>query len=224
MFKRINDMTDAELLDLTNDQVRTLIDYECALAGVPLLPPEPVKPSFDKPKPDMEVYEISCSVYFTDAAQVAQILNMMNRSNKVGYNHDYGKTGLTHAVNEISVYQAPKYEAKLIYSQNLFESVKEQAEQVKQAENTYNAEKKAWDSAFGERKDIIKMVNDNITKAADRKREWDKHTGLFDRYVALAGGNKETAWTFLVAAYPDVEYIEGFKESVHPQEDENGNE
>ena len=53
-MKRYNEMTDAELLELTNEQIATLIDYECALDGVPMLPPDPgPAPPDDVPPPDI---------------------------------------------------------------------------------------------------------------------------------------------------------------------------
>ena len=50
-IKRLEDYTEQELLDLTEEQTIELIDIECAFNGVRMLPELPAKPSSEKPQP-----------------------------------------------------------------------------------------------------------------------------------------------------------------------------
>ena len=63
---RFTEMTDAELLALTETELEELIDLECAYEGIPLLPPkpeEPIKPA--NLRPDTSVFHFD-DIYITD--------------------------------------------------------------------------------------------------------------------------------------------------------------
>ena len=59
-MRRYNEYTEQELIDLDKALIQKLIDYECALDGVPLMPPHPgPEPSKTEITPDMTVYAVA---------------------------------------------------------------------------------------------------------------------------------------------------------------------
>jgi len=60
MTKRLIDLTDNDLIQMNEEQLRNLIDYECALAGVPLLPKLPIEPKQRREgiEPDLTLYKL----------------------------------------------------------------------------------------------------------------------------------------------------------------------
>jgi hypothetical protein len=53
VIKRFEDVTDADVLELTEREIERWIDVECACEGAPLLPPMPVEPAALTILPDL---------------------------------------------------------------------------------------------------------------------------------------------------------------------------
>src|SRR5438270_881876 len=56
-MQNIYDMTTSEVAALTEEEIKSFIDIECASKGVMLLPPEPMKPVQPEIKQDVTMYE-----------------------------------------------------------------------------------------------------------------------------------------------------------------------
>ena len=62
-MRDIYDMTTNEAAALTDEEIKSFIDIECASKGVMLLPPEPVQPLQPEIVQDVTIYEYM-GVYF----------------------------------------------------------------------------------------------------------------------------------------------------------------
>jgi hypothetical protein len=80
-MKRLSDYTDSELLATYNaDKISTLIDLECAIAGIPLLPTLPVKPVKPKVAPDVTAFKVG-NWYFTNQNEALKALKAFDGLN-----------------------------------------------------------------------------------------------------------------------------------------------
>ena len=57
-MKRIGEYTEDELITLEDKEINDIIDYECALTGVSLLPESPTMPIKSEVVPDITAYEV----------------------------------------------------------------------------------------------------------------------------------------------------------------------
>lgn len=201
-MKRFSDLTDAEILALTEAEIAYHIDYECAEAGAGLLPPdpgpEPVKPEGMK---DVSAFEVEGLVFTSreDALRVAEALEKCSRYELRYVGNDWSQ--------QVLVRESGPVEVKPVkhYSPNGWDA-------AKTIVRKYADEKKAWDERVSEMQRIIKerdsateWVRNRIGEV--RENEWRRQRVLadFERYVELAGGDRVIARRFLVKANPSAE-------------------
>lgn len=199
-MKRLEDYTNEELRILTQAQIETLVDLECAHEGIPLLPELPEKPVVNKPQPDLTLFHVS-AVYFKnreDADQVIELMNSMPRMHNKYYNDGYIDLDDPVVSSEVKEFSE---DAKL--------RTKSQAEAAKEIEDQYKSLKNEYDKVASKRKDIIKNVREAVSEAFDEYRKMEQYKKQYARYLQLAEGEKDIALNFMKAAHPDEdEYIE----------------
>jgi len=199
-MKRLEGYTNEELRILTQAQIETLVDLECAHEGIPLLPEVPVKKEVNKPQPDLTLYLVP-SVYFKNKEGANQIIELMNSMPRMGdkyYNYGYVNIEECVTLSEVKVFSE---DAKL--------RTKSQTEAAKEIENQYESAKKEYDKIAEQRSDIINRINGAVGDAFDEYRKMEKYKKQYARYLQLAEGEKDIALNFMKAAHPNEdEYIE----------------
>ena len=212
-MKRCNELTDEELLGLTDDQILKLVDYECALEGVPMLPthpgPAPKKREF---KEDDVVYAIG-GVYVADSEHAKRILDVINEGPLFTIEtapRDYA-TKLCVPLGK-EAYHKPKIETVSCHSPEQWDHIKDTFAAYTTEVDAYTAKLKEYDEAFNERKDISENVWEAVRDAKDRDHEKSSIRYDFDRYLELTEGNKTIAMNFLIKAKGSVQY--NYKEIV----------
>lgn len=209
-MKRIYDLTEAELLSLTDEDVMRYIDYECALEGVPMLPPVPgACPVKVTPAPDANVFEVA-GFLTMDSTHATRILDAFNSGElyKESYpGSDYGTKYLTPMSND--QYSKPKIETKTVHSA-------EQWDKIKDSHQAFVGEKAAWDKinktyqeALKGRSSISEDVWQQIRDAREHSYDRERLREEFGRYLVLAEGNKQIALNFLekvkdLSDFPDL--------------------
>lgn len=206
-MKRFEELTDAEVRALSDDQVEYHIDLACAEAGVPLLPPPP-GPAPEKPdaEPDVDVFSVGEMHFRTasDAEAARAAIATFPRYDLV-YN-----------------YTSPRYEKRVMpaddvlqvqcarhYSPERWEQVRGALEAYDRAKKEQEQEMKEYREATRKRDAIAEDIRGRIAAAwaAERRRELLR--GHFERYLQLAGGDAVVAARFLLNAYPDARDVLG---------------
>lgn len=197
-MKRIYEMDESELLALSEETTLKLIDYECALEGVPMLPPSPgPMPQKEIPEPDATVFEIA-GFFTMDGEHAARILAAFNSGPlfKESYSGSDYNTKYLEPLNA-DKYNKPKIETKTSHSP-------EQWDKIKDLVTAYNSEKSEWDTihktysaALKERAAITKDVYERIREARQRSYDRDCLRNEFARYLELAENNRQIALNFL---------------------------
>ena len=115
-MQNIYDMTTAEVAALTEDEINSFIDIECASKGVMLLPPEPVKPAKPEIVQDVTMYEYM-GVYFKTAEAAAAVMQEVAKHEQFTYDYKAGvkvfSPGNHDAANRVDVSQGMKQETYL---------------------------------------------------------------------------------------------------------------
>jgi hypothetical protein len=217
-MQRIFELTDAQIIALSTEQIDRFIDVECLVQGIPLLPTEkPVAPEVVKPEPDAEYWTVG-GFHFSDEKQAMVILNELRRSKLIGATYKSGSGGDSfYVIESLASYHAPYIKAERAFSPDRWDEVAKQVDEYGRAMTVYKEQKAEYDSACKKREEASSRVWNYVdsirTLAMKRCRLKDE----FARYVVLASGDKEMAWNFFVAAYPEARDHEGLEEELVPQ-------
>lgn len=208
-MKRIVDLEEKEIIELSNEKIEDYINYECALEGVPMLPPHP-GPAPDKIKveADTKVFEIA-GYLVLDTDHAGRILDALNSG--VLYreeiaNFDYSLKHLTLIYDD---YYAPKITAKNILSPELWDSVQKSHAAISSQLKQWKIINDEYQSSLKEREAITTQVWDHIESVRAIVCEKENIKNLFSQYLKLAEGDKSIAMNFLekvkqLDSYPDL--------------------
>lgn len=195
-MKRLEEYTNPELRELTEDKRQDLIDLECAVAGVRLLPILPDKPENLKPEKDLTLYQLSKQPYFIDKEEAEAVLALVNqckRGNYYSFNGEKWDPDESLVGLELQDAYSPELHSKISPAKTLYEETK----------SAYVKAKKEFDDISTERTEITTSVHNAIRDANDEQDTVDKYRREYTRYVALANGDVDIAMNFLTNAYPD---------------------
>lgn len=199
-MQNIYDMTTAEVASLSEEEIKSFIDIECASKGVMLLPPEPVKPTQPEIVQDVTMYEFM-GAYFKTAEAAADVMRELAKHEQHTYDYKAGvkifKIGTHYAANRVDVVQGMKEETYLKHKAAL--------DEYDRAKISYDAAKKAYDKAVDARRGIVRDVNNHVDDCRDIIREEKLIRETMARYVELAKGDTKIAYGFLLAAKPGME-------------------
>lgn len=205
-LRGFSDLSDVEILTLTDEQTRYYVDLECAKAGAPLLPPEPgPKPVEPEKHCSARSYEIGgINLYSSeDAMKVLDLLNSVKRCSW-GYARggSYRDRVLTTESGALTISKGSGY-------------TPEEWERQRESVVAYEQALKAWETADSERSKAIKAREDAVgwvMEKIERVREQDglrkQYAAEMERYTELANGDRAMAREFLVRARPEAsEYV-----------------
>lgn len=195
-MKRINELTESELLELTDEQISNMVDYECAVEGVPMLPPHPgPAPFVEKCKPDIDIYTVG-GVYCATAEDAARILDAIANATTIFKTDGYSDDKRYIAIPPGDYYY-PKVEIEKGISATAYAAWKDQNAGLKELIGAYKEQRSTYDDAYKSREEIVQRVNNFISDARRNSYTRDCLRADFARYMELAEGNRRIALNFL---------------------------
>jgi hypothetical protein len=213
-MKRISEMVKAEVLALSNEQIEQLIDYECAIEGVPLLPPIPVIPEKPDIKPDVTVFEIGGFFVLTNE-EATRILEAVDGCEI--YESVY-VSSLSYEKMIKPVSSPAGITTKKFYSPEYWDKIKNIQTVYTEAKKIYDSKSEEYSSASQLRSNISAEVWGIVHAFQEEENQIKRYTAEFNRYLELAEGNRSIAMNFLTKAYPKItdfpDLIEELKKEV----------
>lgn len=202
-MKRIDELTEAELLALTDEQFNRQVDYECAVEGVAMLPPHPGQaPTNTLPAADVKVFRVA-GVYTTDSDHAAAILELITSKPLFKTAHAKGYEGPEYLVpmgeND---YSFPGIEKTTVFSPEQWDAIKEDQKAYDNLKKKWDGEMRIYQNAYESRKDIINQLSDRLREAQDNRYRREQIRTEFSRYLDLAENNTTIAMNFLLKAKP----------------------
>lgn len=206
MKTNINEMSEQEVLSLTNDQIDWLIRYACAEEGIRHLP-EPVKPETFKPEYDAEVYEVN-GMYFATveaAEEIKQVLNDVSHEMRKLYYDWRNSSSYKYVSEESFTFSVEKVKC---FTPARYEKISGEIQRLEAEKRKYEALLKEYkqeqEKASCVKQSIYDVIESHRTKAYIR----EKSCNDYREYLKLANGNVETARRFFEKAYPGVNHQE----------------
>lgn len=196
---KLNDLTDDEVLALSDEDIQFLIKRGMAEAGIPILP-RPVEPTyFDVPVPDLQVHDVG-SFMFADRAAAERLQAVVAAEAehlvKLGYSSDYNLRFVQ------SERKTPDVTTSIVYSQSAYAAHKEALDSNSVMRAAYEADLRAYEAAEREAAEVRSEVMDRVKAVEDAE---ERRAMLFDRfaeYVVIADGSRDIALEFLRRAFP----------------------
>lgn len=210
-MKSIENLTDAELLALTDEAIAGHIRLRKAEEGIRILP-EPICPTLKEINgPDIQVFEIAGYAFHEreKAEEIAAVINKyVPQSTSIDY--DYyrgdGKYRYTKANNTNLVHVA----VENVYSPAKYAEIRDAVESNKRVKDSFDKTKDEYDTETEKAADIVTAIYDRIQGARDRANELENHKLNIANYLELAQGDVEVAWNFFKKAYvitPEMENL-----------------
>lgn len=202
----LKNYTGQEIENITDEQVKKIIEFECADAGCPMLPNMPVMPVKPEYKPDMQLYQVGgyygwCVASLEDATKLLDVLANIEvwEADYVGsnYNNKIGKRKDTNS--EL------KAENVKVFSPKLWSEVKSEIESYNQLKKNYDLSLENYNQAVKDRESISTWVWEVVSGARSFKCKREQLEQFKVNYLELAEGNEELGNKFFLKAYPDAE-------------------
>jgi hypothetical protein len=198
-MKKINELTEQEILNLTDDQIEKMVKLYWAEEGVKMIS-KPKKPTYHTiPEPDLNRYQISGIDFIFSNIEDAEKTRDFLKKLKTLRGYTYTKTGY-HKIdqefdNNFSINNIPVYSTAL---DSTISPLKEENEKLETAYNTLNNEYKTEKQKQDELSSRIwNRVYDIRTEYAEMDRIWNIYK---NDYLPLAK-DETNAMYFLKKAY-----------------------
>jgi hypothetical protein len=202
-MRRINDLTDEEVLALTEAEIQRYADIECAEEGLPLLGEVPECPEKPSAIPDVVVYKIGSIEFFKeeDARKVEAVLSQSALCD-VNYIGNRWSQEFRCARPELST--------PSVSTEKVFTEAQARANEI--AINTYLDRKAVYEKKAAEYKKINdatakvrSRVYDRISEAQAKIREQERVVALYQKYLALADNDVTIAFRFFENALQNMD-------------------
>lgn len=210
-MKKINELTELEVLALTTEDVELMIRLKKAEEGIKLLP-RPKEPTyFDIKAPDKVTY--SCTLFgdglvFEDIEELNKVLNAIKETTskfKLDYNWNKLGSDFKYATKELKQpYNGEWHTAtsQQVYSVELYNEIVDLASQNKKMKEQFEKELKEFESAINDSKWIEDEVNNIVLDVKEKYWKLESFCRKFRYdYMPLASENKTIAMNFMDKAY-----------------------
>lgn len=198
-MKRFDELSTREILNLTNSDLEKYIKIECMYENVPLVQESfELSPPVGIPKQDVEVFVFKDMVFKSlELAEKARnfILEECDAYRKQwGIEHEGQLEKLKSSAYEMEI------EKKQIYSNQLYEKIKDEKIRYDAQMKNYESAKNEWTDKVAEIQKVADKIADKYydLKELDRKVDFLKKS--FDIYLDAADGNKDEAFKFFEIA------------------------
>lgn len=192
MLKRIAELTNGELVALTDEDITNIIDLECAHRGIPLLPADPgPKPEVAYPPCDLTMYSVAGflvqSIGEAESIMIA-LTNAFHSDYTSDYNIRFAKPldGYQKHIETVQIYSKAQHEVAMRIKKDTADVVVR-----------WEAESGLYKEIFQRREEIA----DELYRARKRAiNDFERRQQIrrdFARYLKLADGNIQIALRFL---------------------------
>lgn len=215
-MKRLDEFSRDELVSLTQEEIQDLIDLECMYNGKPLMIEEPKYLEVPEvPEMDVVTYEVAGHIFTnkSDAMNVKDLIENAHSRIKLDYNNcDYSQK-YVRKILDSDYEKTVSLKTGKAYSREQFSQIKVILAKIKEIKDANDEAKKSYDDIVEERKDIVSMVNDEISNAINETYEIDKAVVAFERYFKLSNEDTDIAMNFFEESVYG-KYIEEVKDKL----------
>jgi hypothetical protein len=209
-MKEFDLLTDAELVELSEEEIRECLDYMCAQEGLPLEVVEPVVPDSFIQETDLTLMEIPSVVLERSLAdEIISILEKSTQYQKISYDKNVYRP-----IIKEDDYNKAKATVINGRSEELEARVSASHYDLKMQWEEYHQQKEVFDEAVEKRGELIEKMYKQISTARAAINNRDRMLSEWQRYIDLAKNDRAVAKSFFVDRYSIGEYDALFPEEA----------
>lgn len=205
-MKKITELTEMEIYNLTKEDLDVMIKYAKIEAGVKLIE-KPKVPIYNEiPAKDLIVYNVNgIDVYFKNITLANKILELLasNTTNygKLEYNSEAGYDNKYLDEGKISYITELNINTMMVYSKELYHSIKLLFNENTKLKKQYESELKEYDTYLSENGYIEEEIINKFNEVKDKFYRVERYTRKFrDDYMTVTD-DESIAIAFMDKAY-----------------------
>jgi hypothetical protein len=214
-MKEIKDLTEQEILKLTDEDVQLLIKQKKAVEGIKLIECPEIPDYKDIKEKDLTLY--SCGLFaekllfedITDLQKVIELINSIKLKGRLSNMSEYDLfSSSTNAFYEPSLKAGYNYncwdeiKTSKLYSFELYNSIKDDAKYNGHLKNNYESDLKEYNDAKNESEWISKEIWDKVFEVREKYRVLEMYCyKMKNEYMDIAENNEDIAIGFLIKTY-----------------------
>jgi len=210
-MKKINELSEQEILNLTTEDVELMIKLRKAEEGIKLVAKPRLPDYFEIKPPDLIVYSFTLfgdELVFENIEDLNKVINVIkNASSKKRVDYDWNKLGSDYKYAESELkkpYNGDWHTTKSehVYSLELYNEISDLAAQNKKLKDQYEKELKEYEASLSEVKWIEDDINEKVSEVKDKYWELESFCRKFKYdYMPLSSDNENIAMNFMDKAY-----------------------
>lgn len=233
-MKQITELTEQEVLQLTDDQLSNMVKFKMAESGIRILE-YPTEPEYTKlPAKEWPLYKVEgidkLFVNREDAEAISKLLKQCKESHSIAtmsyINYDSSTSfGKLFVEDDYSFAGFADVKQVDLYREKTMENIKETINANKVLKTDFEAAVKEYKEVEEHSQDIKALIYGTYKDVINKYHRMAEMQYHYQQYVKLADGNEETAMKFLKNAYSIDEQTEHYVQGKDmPTEDVEGYE
>lgn len=210
-MKKINEMTEQEILALSEQDIQNMIKFRMMEEGIKVID-KPKKPELFEIEPaDQKVYIIPVldGYAFTDFAEAQKVADALREAksfrkidydwNKLGSNYKYLEKKDRYTYNNEGDFSISEIS---VYSSKLYANIVDFAAQNKAMQEQVEKDIAEYDNAYAAASDITLEIRSRISEVREKHERLERLMHSFaNDYYPLSGNNEEMAMKFMSKAF-----------------------
>lgn len=210
-MKKINEMTEQEILALSENDIQNMIKFRMMEEGIKVID-KPKKPELFEIEPaDQKVYVIPVldGYAFTDFAEAQKVADALREAksfrkvdydwNKLGSNFKYLEKKDRYTYNNEGDFSISEIS---VYSSKLYANIVDFAAQNKAMEKQVEKDIAEYDNAYAAASDITLEIRSRISEVREKHERLERLMRSFvNDYYPLSNNNEEMAMKFMSKAF-----------------------
>lgn len=210
-MKKINEMTEQEILALSEQDIQNMIKFRMMEEGIKVID-KPKKPELFEIEPaDQKVYVIPIlnGYAFTDFAEAQKVADALREAksfrnvdcdwNKLGSNFKYLEKKGRYTYDDAGDFGISEI---CVYSNELYSKIVDFAAQNKAMNEQVEKDMKAYDDAYAASSDITLEIRSRVSEVRKKYERLERLTCSFaNDYYPLSDNNEEMAIKFMSKAF-----------------------
>lgn len=216
-MKNITELSEQEILKLTNEELELMVKLAMAQQGYKIIP-MPEMPVYEPiPQPNITGYSVKgCDFIFTDIAEaqkvsalIKEILPAAHKSNYHSSNYDY-KVLTKNDGQDYTFKNGGEITSNEYFSREVFNTIDSAILSNKNAKSEYENLLKEYNESYNASAEIRDSIYAEYNRVTSKYNNFNRLKNHYAEYLLLSGGDKIIAMNFLKKAYEVDEEAELF--------------
>ncbi len=213
-MKNINELTENEILALTDEDISKMINYKKAEEGFKFMDYPICGKKHPITNPDKQVYNcilMGNNVSFTDIQELNKLVKLLQSFKtmcSINYSYQYLNNGDKYYIEDgiqTSEYNHDhwsKIESKAVYTNRSYTAIKDSLKLNNQIETKFKKELNDYNDNKDKSNWITNEVNDRVNEVKDKYYKLNNYCEMFKNdYLPLSDNDETIAMKFITKAY-----------------------